>query len=195
MVKRRDTMAKNRNLLLNSARELLAQRSFESVTIREICEHAGVANSTFYYHFKTKEELMDCLRAQDERPLRTELLELVMEPNLMEQVLAVCTMRAARAERHGCSITAQYYKSVISREDECDGLDEDHRQEEETALALIIRAQQAGLLPGDKDANMLTAAAIRLTRCVIFDWCAAGGSFDLRAEVRRMLTLLFGIKE
>lgn len=188
-------MAKNRKLLLESARELLTQRNFESVTIREICEHAGVANSTFYYHFKTKEELMDSLRAQDDRPLRTELLELVKESNLMEQVLAVCLMRTTRAERYGCSITAQYYKSVIIRENDCDGLAEDHRNEEETALALISRAQQEGLISSDKDAKALIVAAIRLTRCVIFDWCAAGGSFDLRAEARRMLLLLFGIEE
>ncbi|MBR5288387.1 MAG: TetR/AcrR family transcriptional regulator [Clostridia bacterium] len=188
-------MAKNRKLLLDSARKLLTDRSFESVTIREICEHAGVANSTFYYHFKTKEELMDGLRAQDDRPLRTELLELVMEPNLTEQLLAVCMMRTARAERHGCSITAQYYKSVIGREDGCDSLDEAHRQEDETVLALVLRAQQAGLISRDKDAQTLTTAAIRLTRCVIFDWCASGGSFDLRAETRRMLMLLFDIKE
>ena len=142
-------MAKNRKLLLDSARKLLTDRSFESVTIREICEHAGVANSTFYYHFKTKEELMDGLRAQDDRPLRTELLELVMEPNLTEQLLAVCMMRTARAERHGCSITAQYYKSVIGREDGCDSLDEAHRQEDETVLALVLRAQQAGLISRD----------------------------------------------
>ncbi len=188
-------MAKNRTLLLHSARELFAQRSYDSVTIREICAHAGVANSTFYYHFKTKEELMDGLRAQDDRPLRTELLELVKQSSVTEQMLAVCMMRAARAERYGSSITAQYYKSVIGREDDCEGLDEDHRQEEDAACALIARAQELGLVDARTDAKALAAAAIRLTRCVIFDWCASGGGFDLRAEARRMLLILFGLRE
>lgn len=188
-------MSKNRDLILGSAREIFSARSFEQVTIKEICAHAGVANSTFYYHFKTKEELMDCLRAQDERPLRAELLELVLEPNLLEQVLAVCAMRAVRAERHGCTLTAQYYKQVISGESSCDDLAQSHKQEEETARALIIRAQQTGLIDVRVPAHRLASAAIRLTRGVIIDWCAAGGGFDLRAEARRMLLVLFGVKD
>jgi len=190
----RAAMSKNRELILKSARALFADRSYSQVTIKEICQHAGVANSTFYYHFKTKEDLMHGLREQDDRPLRSELMDLVLTPNLLEQIIAVCMMRAARAERHGCTITAQYYRSVISNEMDCDDLEEDHRQEAETACSLIVRAQQAGLIDIGTPADALALAAIRLSRCVIIDWCASGGAFDLRAETRRMLMALFGGK-
>lgn len=188
-------MSKNKDLILDSARELFAVRSFEQVTIKEICAHAGVANSTFYYHFKTKEELMNSLRAQDERPIGEDLLNLVRTPNLLEQMLAACMMRTIRAERHGCTLTAQYYKQVIGGEDGCDDLAASHAQEDEAACVLIERAQQAGLVESSIPARTFATAAIRLTRCVICDWCSSGGAFDLRAEARRMLLVLFGLRD
>ena len=187
-------MSKNRDLILDSARELFSGRSFDQVTIKEICTHAGVANSTFYYHFKTKEDLLHGLREQDDRPLRNELLDLVLTPNLIEQIIAMCMMRAARAERYGCTITAEYYKGVITNEEGCHGLDEDHRQEQETVSTLIARAQNMGVIDGSVPADVLASAAIRLSCCVIIDWCASGGTLDLRGETRKMLCALFRIK-
>jgi len=188
-------VSKNRNLILESAKELFSSRSFDQVTIREICEHARVANSTFYYHFKTKEDLLFALRAQDEPPLRAELLSAMINPSLLEQIIAVCMIRAVRAEHHGYSITGQYYKEVIGREDGCCELDEEHRQEDEMICALIDRAQQEKLIHHETPAEVLAAAAARLTRCVIFDWCACSAGFDLCTEVRRMLLALLGVRE
>ena len=188
-------VSKNRDLILNSAKELLASRSFDEVTIREICEHAGVANSTFYYHFKTKEEMLYGLRAQDDIPVRSELFNAMMTPNLFEQVVAVCMIRISRAEHHGCTITAQYYKAIIGKEIDRDDLKEEHEQEDRMIAVLIQRAQQEGVIRYDIATEALAAAAIRLTRSVIIDWCASGGALDMRSELRRMLLTLFGVKE
>ena len=188
-------VSKNRDLILNSAKELLASRSFDEVTIREICEHAGVANSTFYYHFKTKEEMLYGLRAQDDIPVRSELFNAMMTPNLFEQVVAVCMIRISRAEHHGCTITAQYYKAIIGKEIDRDDLKEEHEQEDRMIAVLIQRAQQEGVIRYDIATEALAAAASRLTRGVIIDWCASGGALDMRSELHRMLLTLFGVKE
>lgn len=187
-------VSKNRNLILSSAKELFASRGFDEVTIKEICAHAGVANSTFYYHFKTKEELLHGLRAQDELPIRSELLNIMRTPNLLEQVIAVCMIRVSRAEHHGHTITAQYYKAIIGKETDGDDLEEEHAQEDQMISVLIRRAQQEGVIRSDIATDALVDAAIRLTRGVIMDWCAAGGSMNMRGEVRRMLLTLFGVK-
>ena len=188
-------MSKNRDLILGSAKELFASRSFDEVTIKEICAHAGVANSTFYYHFKTKEELLYGLRAQDDLPIRSELLNVMMTSNLFEQMIAVCMIRVSRAEHHGHTITAQYYKGIIGKETDRDDLEEEHKQEDEMIRVLIQRAQQEGVIRCDIPTEALATAASRLTRSVIIDWCASGGTIDMRSEVRRMLLTLFGIKE
>ena len=97
-------MSKNRDRIIQSALSLFSEKNFEDVTIKDICQKAEVANSTFYYHFKTKEELMDCLRMHDMRPRKRELFALAATHDLMERVLVTCTMCAQRAERSGCCL-------------------------------------------------------------------------------------------
>ena len=54
----------NTALLMNQALiELLNKKDYEFITIKEICEKAGVNRSTFYLHYETKEDLLEeCIK-------------------------------------------------------------------------------------------------------------------------------------
>lgn len=185
--------SKYRDLIIASARKIFSTKSFEQVTIKEICQDAGVANSTFYYHFKTKEELMDCLRETDDRPTGSELFHILAEGDLFEQVISACSMCAARAERNGCTLTAQYYKRRLSAEKPTDEENSMYRQEAMTAQLLIARAQEQGLIRNQSPADKLASAAIALTNNAIIVWCIADGAFPLKDAVRDALFVLFNI--
>ena len=43
--------------LINSAISLIGQRSYSSVGVQELCEHAGVKKGSFYHFFDSKKEL------------------------------------------------------------------------------------------------------------------------------------------
>ena len=49
---------KTRKLLQDALIELVGQKSYESVSIREILEKANVGRSTFYAHFQDKDQLL-----------------------------------------------------------------------------------------------------------------------------------------
>jgi AcrR family transcriptional regulator len=49
---------KTRKLLQDALIELVAEQSYESVSIREILEKANVGRSTFYAHFQDKDQLL-----------------------------------------------------------------------------------------------------------------------------------------
>lgn len=53
----------NTALLMNQALvELLNKKSFEFITVKELCEKAGVNRSTFYLHYDTMNDLLEeCL--------------------------------------------------------------------------------------------------------------------------------------
>ncbi len=63
MPKKNDTQAK----LIESALDLIYQRSYVDVGVQSLCEHAGVKKGNFYYYFASKQDLLvqalDC-RAQ-----------------------------------------------------------------------------------------------------------------------------------
>lgn len=47
--------------ILKSAKKYFKKFGFRDASIRSICNDAGVTNGAFYAHFKSKEELFDCL--------------------------------------------------------------------------------------------------------------------------------------
>ena len=53
--------ARTRKRILDAAVKVIAERGTESASILEITAVADVANGTFYYHFKDKEELLKAI--------------------------------------------------------------------------------------------------------------------------------------
>jgi AcrR family transcriptional regulator len=52
---------KTKNKLLMAARSLFAEKGFDLTTIDEITQRANTGKGTFYYHFRTKEKLINSL--------------------------------------------------------------------------------------------------------------------------------------
>jgi len=50
-----------KNEILDAAEALFAQKGFEETSISDIIEKVAVARGTVYYHFKSKEDIMDAL--------------------------------------------------------------------------------------------------------------------------------------
>ncbi len=56
-----------RQELIVAAYELFREKGFEQVSVSDIVKKVGLAQGTFYYHFKTKNELLDAVVDYDMR--------------------------------------------------------------------------------------------------------------------------------
>lgn len=45
--------------ILDAVKDLTKERGFEHVTVRDICQRAGITTGAFYHHFPSKEALLD----------------------------------------------------------------------------------------------------------------------------------------
>lgn len=52
---------KRKNAILDAANELFEQKGFDGTSTNDILETVGIARGTLYYHFKSKEDIMDAL--------------------------------------------------------------------------------------------------------------------------------------
>ena len=53
-----------RQLFRDSLIELLQSKTFQKITVKEICEHADLNRTTFYLHYTDQEQLLDEIVAQ-----------------------------------------------------------------------------------------------------------------------------------
>ena len=56
-----DKAQRTKALLMDSALALFAEQGITATSVNEIAAHANVANGTFYYHYKDKDEFVDSL--------------------------------------------------------------------------------------------------------------------------------------
>ena len=66
--KREETKASNRQAIIDAARRVFAELGYGATTVRDIIRETELASGTFYYYFKSKEEVFQALR--DETALR-----------------------------------------------------------------------------------------------------------------------------
>ena len=61
--------------IFQAAKRILQKKGYEELSIKNICEEAGVSNGSFYHHFKTKDDLLSYY-IEDQPKIDPDLLEL-----------------------------------------------------------------------------------------------------------------------
>ena len=61
--------------IFRAARHILQKKGYEELSIKNICEEAGVSNGSFYHHFKTKDDLLSYY-IEDQPSINPDLLDL-----------------------------------------------------------------------------------------------------------------------
>ena len=64
-----------REKIFQAAKRILQKKGYEELSIKNICEEAGVSNGSFYHHFKTKDDLLSYY-IEDQPKIDPDLLEL-----------------------------------------------------------------------------------------------------------------------
>ena len=106
----RGDAARNRALLLDAARRLVAERGAEAVTMDEIAAEAGVGKGTLFRRFGSRGGLMLVLLDEDERRLQQAFLfgppPLGPAAPPLERLLAYGRARLKFAHAHGALLSA-----------------------------------------------------------------------------------------
>jgi AcrR family transcriptional regulator len=68
--------------ILDAAQELFFTLGYEQTSVNAIIEKVGVAKGTFYYYFKSKEELLDCLAERISEQALSAIMDLVDNPDM-----------------------------------------------------------------------------------------------------------------
>ena len=95
--------------IFQAAKRILQKSGYEALSIKNICEEAGVSNGSFYHHFKTKDDLLSYY-IEDQPKIDPDRLELPKDVSgVKEGIIQVYLNYVKYCRELGVEFMAEYY--------------------------------------------------------------------------------------
>ncbi|MFD7706242.1 TetR/AcrR family transcriptional regulator [Streptomyces sp. NPDC059785] len=180
-----------RRQLLGTAAEVFAEQGYNATTVRKIADHAGMLAGSLYYHFDSKESML-------EEILRTFLDELwdgydtVLAAGLgpRETLEALVTESFREIDRHRAAVAIYQKESRhLAAQARFAFLAESQRRFEKAWLSTLERGVSAEVFRADLDIR-LTYRFVRDTVWVAASWYRPGGHHSPEEIARQYLSMV-----
>lgn len=170
--------------VIEKSLRLFKDRGFDSVTIATICKECGIAKSTFYYHFDSKEDLLDDLPGYSESYVAERMVALADSKNYVEQLWNLYRMYIDPILEAGVEIKRHSFVKNLSEDKKEYAPGESALWEAE--LILVRKAQASGQILNTTDPESLVSSIIYAMGGTCLVWCIKDGKTDLAAEMRKV---------
>lgn len=171
--------------IFSCAVELFAQKSYENVTVQDICNMAEVSVGAFYHHFKSKENILDegyrLFDRQSEQAWNQGHPD-----SALEAISFLIKKQAQSMEEMGAMAALQYFKHQLSSNEKY--ILNKERFFYQTIFHAVEDGTAAGALHGDPE--VITEDILGITRGLIYDWCLHEGAYALEVRSQRALDMI-----
>ena len=176
--RRREQARQTEQAILQAAMELSRQKSFDKVSVRDICQKAGITTGAFYHHFRSKEELLLKGFAPLDRYMEQAMSGYEGEPP-QARLGQLLTSYAAFMESLGWELVARYYQLGAPPSHSIDR----RRYTYRTMVECLRQCEEEGKLPSDCTPEWLSDFLFRHFRGVVIDWVIHQGSYPLLSKL------------
>lgn len=180
-----------RGELLATAAEVFAEQGYNATTVRKIAEAAGMLAGSLYYHFDSKESMLDEILSTflDELWARYDAV-LAADLDPRETLEALVTESFREIDQHRAAV-AIYQKEArqLSTQPRFTFLADSQRKFEETWLGTLKRGVTDKVFRADLDVR-LTYRFLRDTVWVAASWYRPGGQYSPEEIARQYLSIV-----
>lgn len=184
-----------RERLTELGMELMFKNGFDAVSVSDICKEAEVSRTTFYLHFKSKEQLIAEYYSVNDDFLNYMKKWITNTPNPWISIIRMQSL-------YIYNICDNNYVGLVSRflSWQLAGSEEEYRlgfssEMENVLVDLIRKAQQEGLVQNMTDPNRLCKVISMMQSGNMFDWCASKGEYNSYNDFFWNLEALFQVRE
>ena len=182
--RQKQALATKQNIF-RCAVSLFAQKSYENVTVSDICQEAQVSVGAFYHHYNSKENILE--EGYHLFDQEVELAWMSGHPSDgFDAIRFLISEQAASMERMGASASLQYFKNQLSCSEKY--ILNPDRFFYQTIKNTIESEIVSGRLTGN--AFVITEDILSTTRGTIYDWCLHEGSYSLSEKMLRMTEMV-----
>ena len=171
--------------IFQAAKRILQKSGYEELSIKNICEEAGVSNGSFYHHFKTKDDLLSYY-IEDQPSINPDLLD--VPENKDEAKIAIIRVYLNYVEyckELGVEFMSGYYDTKNQ------ALNPVIRTERPypivTVQTYVEKAIGAGVIGLNVGIEEFTTDIRMIVIGNVFEWCLRKGDADFEGNMKRSL--------
>ena len=171
--------------IFNAAKRILKKSGYEQLSIKNICEEAGVSNGSFYHHFKTKDDLLSYY-IEEQPSINPDLLDLPSSKEEARETIVYVYLNYVRYCRElGVEFMANYYTPKNQ------SLNPLIRTERPYPIITVHNYLQkcidAGIITLSDSLEHITTDIRMIVIGNVFEWCLKNGNADFEGNMRRCL--------
>ena len=172
--------------IFQAAKRILQKSGYEELSIKNICEEAGVSNGSFYHHFKTKDDLLSYY-IEDQPSIDPDRLELPKnKEDAKETIIHVYLNYVKYCKELGVEFMAGYYTPHNQ------ALNPTIRTERPypivTVQHYLERALEANAIQLNLKIEEITTDIRMIVTGNVFEWAMRNGDADFEGNMRRSLS-------
>ena len=171
--------------IFQAAKRILQKKGYEELSIKNICEEAGVSNGSFYHHFKTKDDLLSYY-IEDQPQIDPDLLELPDSvAGVKKGIIRVYMNYVQYCRELGVEFMAEYYDTKNQ------ALNASIRTERPypivTVQTYVEKAVESGVVCLNVPVDEFTTDIRMIVIGNVFEWCIKHGQADFEVNMGRSL--------
>ena len=171
--------------IFQAAKRILQKKGYEELSIKNICEEAGVSNGSFYHHFKTKDDLLSYY-IEDQPQIDPDLLELPDSvAGVKKGIIRVYMNYVQYCRELGVEFMAEYYDTKNQ------ALNASIRTERPypivTVQTYVEKAVEPGVVCLNVPVDEFTTDIRMIVIGNVFEWCIKHGQADFEGNMGRSL--------
>ncbi len=172
-----------------AADTILKKKGFAYLTVNNICNVAGVSNGTFFYHFKTKDDLLSYYIFDKfaEYRLKHDFDNSVKDLSFDRQIIAYYSAWGNYMNEIGIDFFSSFYNTKNYSLDV-------RRFNNRTPMTMwnfpgmcLEQAQKEGLIDDRLPVAHYAEVLATIVKGVAFDWCLSGGAFDMHDRIEEVM--------
>jgi AcrR family transcriptional regulator len=186
MSKRSEKSQEAKKHILDAVTVLLEAHDFEVVTVRNICEKAGISTGTFYHYFADKTDLLTEFISMSFDAFGKTKSFSAANSDTNQAVIDTIVFFADYFESMGIDFVSSYF-SPKNKSLDMDALWKmnNHRQ----LLDFILSQLQTLHTQGVMDPLQVHTEMSTIFFGSLFNWCVKRGEYDLHNTLKKMLTV------
>jgi AcrR family transcriptional regulator len=179
-----------KNFIIETANKLFLEKGYQNVTVVDICEACDISKTTFYYHLKSKEDIILHFYDSLTHNISQHLISIFAMDNYWEQLMVCFESLVAEAYKYGTDFFSQMMISNLKE----DFGSYDLRDELTNIAVLIIKkGQEADQIRNKSNAEDLYKASTYVFLGHEVTWCIKKGNFDWKNEIRKSLENIYDV--